>query len=92
MVIPLCNADGVASILFERRSGIVRTYKHQVCFPGGMLDETVDQSIIQTSLRELEEELGIPFEKTEVLGILRCNWHEVASMTGIAVTPVVGTN
>mmetsp|Transcript_15317 Transcript_15317/g.25574 ORF Transcript_15317/g.25574 Transcript_15317/m.25574 type:complete len:403 (+) Transcript_15317:120-1328(+) len=90
VVIPLCNVQGVASILFERRSDKVRTHKHQVCFPGGMLEEGVDATIIQTSLREMEEELGIPREKIEVLGILRCNWHEVASMTGIAVTPVVG--
>ena len=25
-----------------------------------------------------------------VLGILRCNWGEVSSITGVAVTPVVG--
>jgi len=90
VVIPLCNVNGVASILFERRSSKVRTHKQQVCFPGGMVDEGVDATIIQTSLRELEEELGIPSSKTEVLGVLRCNWNEVASMTGIAVTPVVG--
>jgi len=90
VVIPLCNVDGVASVLFERRSDKVRTHKQQVCFPGGMVDEGVDATIIQTSLREMEEELGIPPEKVEVLGILRCNWNEVASMTGIAVTPVVG--
>ena len=90
VVIPLCNVNGVASMLFERRSSKVRTHKQQVCFPGGMVDEGVDHTIIQTSLRELEEELGIPSSKTEVLGILRCNWNEVASMTGIAVTPVVG--
>jgi hypothetical protein len=53
-------------------------------------DIDVDRTIIQTSLREMEEEMGIPKEKVEVLGVLRCNWHEVASMTGIAVTPVVG--
>ena len=90
VVIPLCNVNGVASMLFERRSSKVRTHKQQVCFPGGMVDEGVDATIIQTSLRELEEELGIPSSKTEVLGVLRCNWNEVASMTGIAVTPVVG--
>lgn len=90
VVIPLCNADGVASVLFERRSATVRTHKQQVCFPGGMVEFGVDASIIETSLREMEEELGIPSDKTEVLGILRCNWNEVASMTGIAVTPVVG--
>lgn len=90
VVIPLCNVGGVASVLFERRSSKVRTHKQQVCFPGGMVEEGVDTNIIQTSLRETEEELGIPAEHTEVLGILRCNWSEVASMTGIAVTPVVG--
>lgn len=90
VVIPLCNVNGVASILFERRSNKVRTHKLQVCFPGGMLEEGVDSTIIQTSLRETEEEIGIPREKVEVLGILRCKWHEVANMAGIAVTPVVG--
>lgn len=90
VVIPLCNVNGVASVLFERRSATVRTHKQQVCFPGGMVEYGVDASVIEASLREMEEELGIPADKTEVLGILRCNWNEVASMTGIAVTPVVG--
>ena len=41
VVIPLCNVDGVASILFEKRSKKVRTHKQEVCFPGGMVDEGV---------------------------------------------------
>mmetsp|Transcript_27862 Transcript_27862/g.26704 ORF Transcript_27862/g.26704 Transcript_27862/m.26704 type:complete len:342 (+) Transcript_27862:175-1200(+) len=90
VVIPLCNVAGVASILFERRSATVRTHKQEVCFPGGMVEEGIDATIIQTSLREMEEELGIPPEKAEVLGVLRCNWDEVENMTGISVTPVVG--
>lgn len=90
VIIPLCNLNGVASVLFERRASTMRTYKHQVCFPGGMVDEGVDSSIIQTCLREMYEELGIPSEKIEVLGVLRCDWGEVANFTGIAVTPVVG--
>lgn len=90
VVIPLCNVNGSASILFEKRSDKVRTHKQQACFPGGMVEEGVDATIIQTSLRELEEELGIPQASVEVLGILRCNWTEVTSFTGIAVTPVVG--
>jgi nudix motif 8 len=90
VVIPLCNVNGVASVLFERRSTKVRTHKQQVCFPGGMLDEGGDSTIIHTSLREMEEELGIAPESVEVLGILRCRWKEVSSMTGIAVTPVIG--
>ena len=50
----------------------------------GMADQG-DGTIIQTSLREMEEELGIPREIAQVLGILRCNWHEVSNMTGVFV-------
>lgn len=113
VVIPLCNANGVPSVLFERRSEAVRTHKlevyslsvslflalshrhsfiislSQVCFPGGMVDER-DSSIVETSLREMEEELGVTASHTQVLGVLRCNWCEVANLTGVAVTPVVG--
>ena len=88
--IPLCNQNGKASILFQKRSAKVRKHKHDVCFPGGMVDEQIDSTIIQTSLREMSEELAIEEDKVDVLGILRCNWTEVASMTGISVTPVVG--
>lgn len=28
--------------------------------------------------------------KVDVLGVLRCDWAEVASLIGVAVTPVVG--
>lgn len=53
------------------------------------MDETVDVNILQTSLREMEEEIGIPPEVADVLGVMRCDWSEVANLTGVAVTPVV---
>lgn len=31
-----------------------------------------------------------PHLKVDVLGVLRCDWSEVASLIGVAVTPVVG--
>ena len=55
-----------------------------------MVDEGVDTTIIETSLREFEEEMGVSGDKVVVLGVLRCDWTEVQNMTGIAVTPVVG--
>ena len=90
VVIPLCNDNGVASVLFEKRPLSMRKHRGEVCFPGGMVDEDADSTIIQTSLRETSEELGIPLDAIDVLGILRCNWAEVEAMTGVAVTPVVG--
>lgn len=90
VVIPLCNVNGEAHILFERRSVTMSHHKGEVCFPGGMVEEGVDATVIQTSLREMEEEIGLAAERTEVLGILRCKWSEVAGLTGVAVTPVIG--
>mmetsp|Transcript_11495 Transcript_11495/g.18763 ORF Transcript_11495/g.18763 Transcript_11495/m.18763 type:complete len:335 (+) Transcript_11495:33-1037(+) len=89
VLIPLCNAHGKPSVLFERRSALVRTHKLEVCFPGGMVDAE-DSTIVHTSLREMEEELGIPQETSDVLGVLRCDWSEVSNLTGVAVTPVIG--
>lgn len=34
-MIPLCNVDGVASVLFTKRSGTMRAHKNEICFPGG---------------------------------------------------------
>lgn len=49
-----------------------------------------DPNIIYTSVREMEEELGISANVPDVLGILRCNWSAVSALTGVSVTPVVG--
>jgi 8-oxo-dGTP pyrophosphatase MutT (NUDIX family) len=61
----------------------------KVCLPGGMVSEGGDRSIVQTCLREMEEEIGIGHNATTVLGVLRCNWGEVHHLVGVAVTPVV---
>ena len=54
-----------------------------------MVDDS-DLSIHDTALRELDEELGIHPDKVKILGVLRCDWSEVASLTGISVTPIIG--
>eukprot|EP00940_MAST-03C_sp_MAST-3C-sp2_P000622 g622.t1 len=61
----------------------------EVCFPGGMIDDE-DDTVIDAALRELNEEMGIDPDRVDVLGILRCDWGEIQSITGVAVTPVVG--
>ncbi|CAM9778543.1 unnamed protein product [Chrysoparadoxa australica] len=90
VMVPLCNVDGIASILFTKRSGMLRTHPDEVCFPGGKVDADADETIISTALREMGEEVGIQDPRVEVLGVLRCDWSEVASLVGVAVTPVVG--
>lgn len=89
VVIPLCLFDGEPSVLFTVRSLTVGKHKGEVCFPGGMVDAT-DTSIQATCLREMQEEVGLAPEGVQVLGVLRCDWSSVTSITGVAVTPVVG--
>jgi nudix motif 8 len=77
VVLPLCNVDGKPCILFEKRSRNLRAHADEVCLPGGMVSDEVDKSIVQTCLREMEEEIGIQPSAATVLGVLRCNWGEV---------------
>eukprot|EP00804_Cyclotella_cryptica_P031029 CCRYP_013593-RA/>CCRYP_013593-RA protein AED:0.02 eAED:0.02 QI:683/1/1/1/0.5/0.33/3/314/242 len=77
VVLPLCNVEGVPCILFEKRSRHLRAHADEVCLPGGMVSEGGDKSIVQTCLREMEEEIGIEPAAATVLGVLRCNWGEV---------------
>ncbi|KAE9048922.1 hypothetical protein PR003_g3871 [Phytophthora rubi] len=89
VVIPLCTFEGEPSVLFTLRSLTVGKHKGEVCFPGGMVDPT-DSCIEGTCLREMNEEVGLAPQGVDVLGVLRCDWSSVTSITGIAVTPVVG--
>ncbi|KAL7471960.1 hypothetical protein ACHAXS_012273 [Conticribra weissflogii] len=89
VVLPLCNVDGVPCILFEKRSPQLRAHPDEVCLPGGMVSEGGDKSIVQTCLREMEEEIGFAMNAAHVIGVLRCNWGEVHHLVGVAVTPVV---
>ncbi len=85
VLVPLCHVDGVASVLFTKRTETVSTHKGHVSFPGGRRDPT-DRDVVATALRELDEEVGIGREQVEVLGVL----HEVPAITGVGVTPVIG--
>ena len=89
VVLPLCHHNGVPSIVFTRRSSLLNKHPGDICFPGGMIDRS-DMSAVGAALRELEEEVGVPTEGVDVLGVLRCDWSELTAVTGVAVTPVIG--
>ncbi len=80
----IVEAEGTA-LLFTKRTELVETHKGQVSFPGGVVEET-DRDIIQTALREAEEEVGIAAGDVEIVGIL----NDLATPTGFVITPVVG--
>jgi 8-oxo-dGTP pyrophosphatase MutT (NUDIX family) len=85
VLVPLCHVGGAPSFLFTKRTETVGTHKGQVSFPGGRMDPD-DEDEDACGLRELEEEVGIPPSRVELLG----HCHEVMSITGVRVTPVIG--
>lgn len=75
----------VPGLLLTQRSTRMRKHAGQVAFPGGARDPE-DSSLIAAALREAQEEVAIPPETVEVIGVL----PTVDSVTGFQVTPVVG--
>jgi 8-oxo-dGTP pyrophosphatase MutT (NUDIX family) len=50
-----------------KRTGAMRHHPREIAFPGGKRDDA-DADLLQTALRELEEELGIRRDQVRVLG------------------------
>lgn len=85
VLVPLIVSRGGTDLLFTRRTDHVETHKGQISFPGGMIDDR-DVDIVQTALRETEEELGIGPSHVEIRGAL----DDLAVPSGFIITPVVG--
>ncbi len=67
VLIPLFSENGEHKILFTKRSTQVKNHKGQISFPGGVVEEK-DQSLLETALREAQEEIGLLKEDVEILG------------------------
>jgi len=85
VLIPLLQKDGEWHLLFTRRTETVQDHKGQVSFPGGAT-EGVDETAVDTALREAEEEIGLNPQQVRVLGFM----SQYPSVTDFLVTPVVG--
>lgn len=68
VLIPLILEDGEWSIIFERRSKLMKTQPGEVSLPGGRHEE--DETFKETAIRETMEELNLKRDNIEVLGEL----------------------
>ncbi|WP_083096864.1 CoA pyrophosphatase [Pseudophaeobacter leonis] len=71
-------------ILLTKRSSALKHHPGQIAFPGGKVDES-DADVTEAALREAWEEIGLPKDLPEVIGLLPS--HE--TVTSFQVTPVV---
>ncbi|MFP3631964.1 CoA pyrophosphatase, partial [Burkholderia sp. SIMBA_045] len=69
VLIPIIERPHGLSLILTRRSSKLRKHAGQISFPGGRFDET-DSDLLDTALRETEEEIGLPRSQVEVIGRL----------------------
>lgn len=73
-------------VLFVERAATLRTHAGQIAFPGGAADPG-DVDLVDTALREAEEEVGVRRDAVDVLGLLP---PAHVAVSGFDVTAVVG--
>lgn len=72
-------------VLLTLRHEHLRRHPGQIAFPGGRADPE-DATIVETALREAEEEIGLPRAKVAVVGVSD-SYH---TGSGFDITPVLG--
>lgn len=72
-----------ASLVLTLRSGKLRNHPGQWALPGGRVD--AGETLQQTALRELSEEVGLDLTANRVLGLL----DDFVTRSGYIMTPVV---
>ena len=72
-------------VILTRRSMHVGHHKGEICFPGGKKEQG-DDTLLDTALRETQEEIGVVTKDIEVLGHI----DEVTTTTGFLIRPYVG--
>lgn len=69
VLVLLYEKHGELHLVFTKRKSYEGVHSGQMSFPGGKKDEG-DADLIQTALREADEEIGVPPTQVELLGSL----------------------
>jgi 8-oxo-dGTP pyrophosphatase MutT (NUDIX family) len=73
-------------IIFIQRTEKVRSHKSQISFPGGAY-EKIDETMLNTALREAQEEIGLNPGDVDMLGELD---DMATTITSYIISPFVG--
>ena len=77
--------DGEYCVLLNKRTDRVEHHKGEISFPGGVRDES-DDTLLETALRETQEEMGIAPRHVELLGEL----DDTPTSTSFLINAFVG--
>lgn len=69
VLVPIYLLDGEPHLVLTRRHSQLRRHAGEISFPGGRF-EARDQTLLDTALREAEEEIGLPRGDVELAGAL----------------------
>ncbi|ADM10639.1 hypothetical protein PB2503_13009 [Parvularcula bermudensis HTCC2503] len=84
VLIPIIEREGRHTVLLTVRSPTMPSHAGEISFPGG--GQRQEESVIETALREAEEEVGLTPDAVDVVGTFAIHYGGL----GYAVTPVVG--
>lgn len=73
------------NLLFEIRAATLKWQPGDICFPGGKMD-VMDKTIVDTAIRETQEELGVLISSIKIYGEL----EPFFSTIGLNIHPIVG--
>lgn len=77
------GGSGRAAFILTERPSTMRNHPGQYALPGGRCDE--GETVEQSALREIEEEIGLTIPESEVLGTL----DDFVTRSGYLITPIV---
>jgi 8-oxo-dGTP pyrophosphatase MutT (NUDIX family) len=86
VLVPIYEQAGEIHVVFTRRRDDLRRHPGEISFPGGR-HEAGDADLVQTALRESEEEIGLAPTAVRIAGALR---PTPTIATDYAIYPFVG--
>lgn len=87
VLVPIHLRGGEPHLVLTRRDARLSSHAGEICFPGGRY-ERIDASLVDTALREAEEEIGLARSDVQVLGGLS---RTSTFVTNYTIYPFVGT-
>ncbi|WP_286233035.1 CoA pyrophosphatase [Thalassotalea sediminis] len=84
VLVALVELNNNLQVILTKRSEHLRHHPGQISFPGGKV-EAQDRNVIDTALREANEEIGISADNIEILGQL----PDYQTLTGFTISPII---